>query len=51
MTEDDARYFEEFLKYNYQQMPALFRKIRENTKNPNLVNQWLEEDEKPTTEE
>jgi transcriptional regulator with XRE-family HTH domain len=32
ISEDDAKAFEEFVKQNYQQMPVLFRKMRDNPK-------------------
>ena len=48
ITEDDARVFEEFIKQNYKQMPALFRQLREN---PDFAQKLIQESNKPVQEE
>jgi transcriptional regulator with XRE-family HTH domain len=41
ITPEDARILEEFIKENYQQMPVLFRKIKNS---PNFVKKLLDEE-------
>jgi hypothetical protein len=40
ITPEDQKAFEEFVKENYQQMPVLFRKLKEN---PKFAQKFLQE--------
>ncbi|AUT04700.1 transcriptional regulator (plasmid) [Nostoc sp. CENA543] len=48
ITADDERIFQELVKQNYKQMPALFRMWRDN---PHSVQKLLEEPIQPENEE
>lgn len=42
ITPEEAKVFEDFIKHNYQEMPVLFRKMRNN---PNFAKNLLDEGE------
>lgn len=48
ITEDDEKVFEEFVKQNYKQMPALFRTLRNN---PKFAQKFIQEATKSEIEE